>query len=96
MAAQEHDRAVGRDHAALVAAEQVLRVLGRHDQRRAVLATAPRELHEQVAQGPMCAERAHLIEDDVATPAIAPDQLPQPARDDERRGGDMLRRHVAQ
>jgi hypothetical protein len=32
MTAEENDRAIGRDHAALVGAEEVLCVLGRHHQ----------------------------------------------------------------
>src|ERR1700688_5085101 len=65
MTTEQHHRAVGRDHAALVAAEQVLRVLRRHHERRSVLAAAPRELHEQITQWAANAERANLIEHDV-------------------------------
>ena len=76
LGAEEDDRWIGRDDSALIAGEEVARVLRGEDERPVVLADAPREADDEAPNRDVFEEQAQLVDDEEATAIPAFDAGP--------------------
>src|SRR5712691_4514151 len=94
--AEKKDAGIGCKNGPVFGFEKVAGILADQDQTAAVLANASSESDKETTDGLVLEEQAHLIDKEMARPAIATECRPEPVGEQQARGRNELLAQVAE